>query len=121
MCIICKICSLLFAGHNIYYLQDMLCTIYRTTGYFGLVEVGEVKDGETVFVNGAAGTVGSAVGQIAKAKKCTVIGMAGMCYPFGKMSAPIKKGSVKWRYLSIGNKCQVHTGISFSIEIDPGF
>ena len=39
--------------------------------------MGGVKDGETVFVNGAAGTVGSAVGQIAKAKNCKVVGMAG--------------------------------------------
>lgn len=47
------------------------------TAYVGLLDVGELKDGETVFVSGAAGAVGSAVGQIAKIKNCTVIGSAG--------------------------------------------
>jgi NADPH-dependent curcumin reductase CurA len=47
------------------------------TAYAGLLEVGALKDGETVFVSGAAGAVGSIVGQIAKLKGCTVIGSAG--------------------------------------------
>ena len=47
------------------------------TAYAGLLEVGALQDGETVFVSGAAGAVGSAVGQIAKIKGCTVIGSAG--------------------------------------------
>ncbi len=47
------------------------------TAYFGLLEVGELKDGETVFVSGAAGAVGSVVGQIAKIKGCRVVGSAG--------------------------------------------
>ena len=47
------------------------------TAYVGLLEVGALKDGETVFVSGAAGAVGSIVGQIAKLKGCTVIGSAG--------------------------------------------
>ncbi len=47
------------------------------TAYFGLLEVGQLKPGETVLVSGAAGAVGSAVGQIAKVKGCRVIGMAG--------------------------------------------
>ncbi|MFK7935222.1 MAG: NADP-dependent oxidoreductase [Saprospiraceae bacterium] len=46
------------------------------TAYFGILEVGEIKAGETVFVSGAAGAVGSIVGQIAKIKGCTVIGTA---------------------------------------------
>ena len=47
------------------------------TAYFGLLEVGKLQDNETVFVSGAAGTVGSVVGQIAKIKGCRVVGSAG--------------------------------------------
>jgi NADPH-dependent curcumin reductase CurA len=47
------------------------------TAYFGLLEVGQLKQGETVLVSGAAGAVGSAVGQIAKVKGCRVVGIAG--------------------------------------------
>jgi NADPH-dependent curcumin reductase CurA len=47
------------------------------TGYFGLIEVGKPRRGETVLVSGAAGAVGSAVGQIAKIKECRTIGIAG--------------------------------------------
>ena len=47
------------------------------TAYFGLLEVGRPKAGETVLVSAAAGAVGSVVGQIAKMKGCRVVGMAG--------------------------------------------
>ena len=47
------------------------------TAYFGLLEIGKPKAGETVFVSGAAGAVGSLVGQIAKIKGCRVVGSAG--------------------------------------------
>lgn len=47
------------------------------TAYFGLLDVGECNEGEVVLVSGAAGAVGSVVGQIAKIKNCTVIGIAG--------------------------------------------
>ena len=47
------------------------------TSYFGLLDVGALKDGETVLVSGAGGAVGSVVGQIAKIKGCRVIGIAG--------------------------------------------
>ena len=47
------------------------------TAYAGLLEVAELAEGESVFVSGAAGAVGSAVGQIAKIKGCTVVGSAG--------------------------------------------
>jgi NADPH-dependent curcumin reductase len=47
------------------------------TAYFGLLEKGQPKAGETVFVTGAAGIVGATVGQIAKIKGCRVVGTAG--------------------------------------------
>ena len=47
------------------------------TAYFGLLDVGQPKEGETVLVTGAAGAVGSAVGQIAKIKGCRAVGIAG--------------------------------------------
>lgn len=47
------------------------------TSYFGFLEICQPKAGETVYVNSAAGAVGSAVGQIAKLKGCRVVGSAG--------------------------------------------
>ncbi|MEU8825103.1 NADP-dependent oxidoreductase [Streptomyces sp. NPDC048636] len=47
------------------------------TAYFGLLETGRPEPGQTVVVSGAAGAVGSVVGQIAKIKGCRVIGIAG--------------------------------------------
>jgi NADPH-dependent curcumin reductase CurA len=47
------------------------------TAYFGLLDVGEPDPGETVVVSGAAGAVGSVVGQIAKLNGCRVVGFAG--------------------------------------------
>ena len=47
------------------------------TAYVGLLDVGRAQEGETVFVSGAAGAVGSVVGQIARLKGCRVIGSAG--------------------------------------------
>ncbi|MBW2316981.1 MAG: NADP-dependent oxidoreductase [Deltaproteobacteria bacterium] len=47
------------------------------TAYFGLLEVGAAKEGDTVVVSGAAGATGSVVGQIARVKGCRVVGIAG--------------------------------------------
>lgn len=47
------------------------------TAYFGLLDIGQPKAGETVVVSGAAGAVGMLVGQIAKLKGCRVVGIAG--------------------------------------------
>jgi NADPH-dependent curcumin reductase CurA len=47
------------------------------TAYFGLLEIGQPKEGETVVVSGAAGAVGSIVGQIARVKGCRAVGIAG--------------------------------------------
>lgn len=47
------------------------------TAYFGLLDTGLPQEGETVVVSGAAGAVGTVVGQIAKIKGCRVVGIAG--------------------------------------------
>ena len=47
------------------------------TAYFGLLDIGQPKPGQTVLVSGAAGAVGSVVGQIAKIKGCRAVGIAG--------------------------------------------
>jgi NADPH-dependent curcumin reductase CurA len=59
---------------------EMMLSILGITGmtaYFGLLEHGQPKAGETVLVSGAAGATGSVVGQIAKLKGCRVVGIAG--------------------------------------------
>jgi NADPH-dependent curcumin reductase CurA len=47
------------------------------TSYVGLFDIAGLREGETLFVSGAAGAVGSLAGQLAKAKGCRVIGSAG--------------------------------------------
>ncbi len=47
------------------------------TAYFGLLDIGKPREGETVVVSGAAGAVGMTVSQIAKIKGCRVVGIAG--------------------------------------------
>ncbi len=47
------------------------------TAYLGLTEIGDPKAGETIVVSGAAGAVGSIVGQIGKISGCTVVGITG--------------------------------------------
>jgi NADPH-dependent curcumin reductase CurA len=47
------------------------------TAWFGLLEIGQPKPGETVVVSAASGAVGSVVGQLARIKGCRVVGIAG--------------------------------------------
>ena len=59
---------------------EMMLSVLGITGltaYFGLLDLGEPKPGETVLVSGAAGATGSVAGQIAKIKGCRVVGIAG--------------------------------------------
>lgn len=80
------------------------------TAYVGLLEVAELKEGETVLISGAAGAVGSVAGQIARINGCRVLGSAGgpekvqylrdelgfdfaFDYREGRLSERIKEGS----------------------------
>ncbi len=59
---------------------SMPLSIFGTTSltaYFGLLDIGQPKEGDTVLVSGAAGATGSVVAQIAKLKGCRVVGIAG--------------------------------------------
>lgn len=60
-------------------LSSYLGTLGMTglTAYLGLTEIGLPKPGETIVISGAAGAVGTVVGQIAKLLGCNVIGIAG--------------------------------------------
>ena len=93
------------------------------TGYFGLMDVGMPKAGETVVVSGAAGAVGQTVGQIAKIKGCRVVGIAGgkakcdwvvselgfdACIDY-KASAP--EGATRWDAVREGLKQHCPKGV----------
>jgi NADPH-dependent curcumin reductase CurA len=67
------------ADQNISALSSYLGILGMTgiTAYLGLIEIGAPKAGETIVVSGAAGAVGSVVGQIGKILGCTVVGITG--------------------------------------------
>ena len=71
--------SILKVDTSIAPLETYLATLGMPgmTAYFGLLDTGQPQLGETVVVSGAAGAVGSVVGQIAKLKGCRVVGIAG--------------------------------------------
>lgn len=58
-------------------LEYYVTFVTALTGYFGLTEVGKVKEGDSVLISAAAGATGIAAGQIAKLLGCKVVGIAG--------------------------------------------
>ena len=59
------------------------------TAYFGLLDIGRPRAGETVVVSGAAGAVGSLAGQIARIQGCRVVGIAGSDEKIGYVTAEL--------------------------------
>ena len=91
------------------------------TAYVGLMEIGRPKPGETVLVSGAAGTVGSLAGQIARLKGCRAVGIAGgaakcrrLIKEFGFDAAVDYKGrSVTELAAAIGAACPAGADVLF--------
>ena len=78
------------------------------TAYFGLLRIGQPEPGDTVVVSGAAGAVGSVVGQIARINGCRVIGTAGgpdkcaaIVNEFGFDAAIDYKNAVSYTHLTL--------------------
>lgn len=72
------------------------------TAYVGLLYIGEVKPGDTVFVSAASGAVGSLVCQIGKMKGCRVVGSAG------------SEQKVKW----LMDEAKIDVGINYKTSVD---
>ena len=98
------------------------------TGYFGLMDVGQPKAGETVVVSGAAGAVGQTVGQIAKLRGCRVVGIAGgaakcdwvvktlgfdACIDY---KSPAPAGAVRWDGVREGLKAHCPKGVDIYFD-----
>ncbi len=63
--------------HPLRYHLSIFSGAMGMTPYFGMLELGQPKPGETVLMSAAAGAVGSVAGQIAKIKGCRVVGLTG--------------------------------------------
>jgi NADPH-dependent curcumin reductase CurA len=75
------------------------------TAYFGLLDVGQPKAGETVLVSGAAGATGSVVAQIARLKGCRVIGIAGGAEKCGWLADACKvDGVIDYKHENIDQR-----------------
>jgi NADPH-dependent curcumin reductase len=98
------------------------------TGYFGLMDVGQPKPGETVVVSGAAGAVGQTVGQVAKLMGCKVVGIAGgaakcdwvvrelgfdACIDY---KAPAPEGAKRWDAVREGLKQHCPEGVDIYFD-----
>jgi NADPH-dependent curcumin reductase CurA len=93
------------------------------TAYFGLLDVGQPRPGDTVVVSGAAGAVGQTVGQLAKIKGCRAVGIAGgpakcewvvnelgfdACIDY---KAPAPAGATRWDAVREGLKTHCPDGV----------
>ncbi|WP_441248091.1 NADP-dependent oxidoreductase [Kitasatospora sp. McL0602] len=89
------------------------------TAYFGLLEVGALKEGETVVVSGAAGAVGTMVGQIAKAKGCRVIGIAGGAEKCALLTGELGfDAAIDYRAEDVRKALRVHAPTGIDVYFD---
>jgi hypothetical protein len=74
------------------------------TAYFGLLELGQPQQGQTVVVSGAAGATGIIAAQIAKLKGCTVIGLAGSDLKCAFLQELGLDGTINYKTENVGEK-----------------
>ena len=96
------------------------------TAYYGLLDIGNPKEGETVFVSAAAGAVGSVVCQIAKLKGCQVIGSCGSdekvawLMDEAGIDAAFNYKRIDDVIAEVGEKCPNGIDVYFEYEIKAG-
>ena len=75
------------------------------TAWYGLTQLGEPQDGETVFVSGAAGAVGSVVAQVARLLGCTVVASAGTEEKLAWLRELGVDAAFSYRERPVGSRC----------------
>jgi NADPH-dependent curcumin reductase CurA len=89
------------------------------TAYFGLLDVGRLQAGETVLVSGAAGAVGTTVGQIAKAKGARVVGIAGGAEKCKMLANELGfDAAVDYKHGDLKNELRQHTPDRIDVFFD---
>lgn len=89
------------------------------TAYFGLLEIGKPKAGETLVVSGAAGAVGSLVGQIGKILGCRVAGIAGSDEKCNWLTGELGfDAAINYKRESVPDKLSQHCAKGIDIYFD---
>ena len=89
------------------------------TAYFGLLDVARLHQGETVLVSGAAGAVGTTVGQIAKIKGARVIGVAGGAEKCSMLVDQLGfDGAIDYKHGDLGQQLREHTPDRIDVFFD---
>ncbi len=89
------------------------------TAYFGLLDVGAAKEGETVLISAAAGAVGSVAGQIAKLKGCRVVGIAGGPEKCGWITGELGfDAAIDYKHEDVGRALRQHCPEGINVYFD---
>jgi NADPH-dependent curcumin reductase CurA len=93
--------------------------IIGPTAYFGLLDIGKPKAGETLVVSAAAGAVGSLVGQIGKIKGCHVVGIAGTNEKCHWITEELGfNAAINYKTESIGDRLETHCPDGIDVYFD---